>query len=325
MKKINRHFEIDYLRAVAIFTVILIHSAAYFLRERNVFFVWDFSQFAVVLFVFCSSYLLCKRPVLIKFSDFVSYAKKRLVRLILPYYVFLIVYFPLALFAEGKKLTPSFVFQSWLAVGGVDLSWLVLLFIIFSLTMPLVFFLYHKQRPLFYLYSFISLISSLLFLFYKPAFNYKLIMWLPWSLVGIVALFFVKYEKNKKFLLFGAVLSFIIYYALKIILSQLGKSLTMFDNKYPPNLFHLAYGLIFLFLFWRSFTLRLYSYPYLKKILFFLSQNSYSLFFVHYLIIYFLLVYLQIKFTFPFFFFIVLFSSLIVQIALNKILTFFRR
>src|SRR6266403_5134039 len=92
----ERNQLIDNLRGVSMIVIILTHTTAFFPGDKVAYLLWNWSHFAVPIFLFCSAYLFLKK------SDdkplhFFSYLKKRVVRLLLPYYLFFF-FFLIALF-----------------------------------------------------------------------------------------------------------------------------------------------------------------------------------------------------------------------------------
>ncbi len=317
MKKTERYFVIDFLRGFSMLIIIFIHTGAYFLSNKAVFFLWDAGEFAVVVFIFCSCYIVFKKH-LAENLHLLTYVKKRAARLIVPYYIFLIFFLSLVYLGEPKKLTASFLLQNLLVTGGVDINWLVLLFLIFSVLIPVLLILYKKNKTLFYSYLCLALLSSLFFITNKLSLNYRVTMFLPWSLIVIFSIYFVKYETRRFFLFSGLVVSLIFFIFLWTILYAHNLSLVMYNNKYPPNLYHLSYGIFFVFLLYLVGKQPFMSIPIIKKFFFFMSSQSYSIYFVHFLVIYVLTVFFRIKFTWESFFLAVFLITIVIQLLLGK-------
>ncbi len=314
-----RYYEIDVLRGLGILAIILIHVSAYFLKDPLAKFVWDYSQFTVQTFVFVSGYLFFLKNPLENRKTFWSYLKKRARRLLIPYWSFLVFYFAIiAVFSLGT-LTPEF-FIRWLTLTttGNELNWFVVLFLQFVILLPLLSYWAKNRKWLFYLYSLFALSSSLLLLGYNIPLNYKLTMWLPWSLILIVSWYTARYEKRRWFYPVAIVGSFFIFFVLRYRLQILDHSLSFYDNKYPPNLYFLSYGIwVTLLLLWLSGR-GVFSAKWFQKSITFLGVHSYSIFFVHFLIIFLLASLLNLG-SYPWWqiFFLVLGLTLAVQVVLN--------
>lgn len=283
MSSKERFVEIDLLRGLAMFAMILIHTNAYFLSSSPfVEQLWDWSQFAVPVFLLCSAYLFFIRTPQFGFA----YIKKRISRLVFPYYVFMIFFFGAILLREPHKLTGQYIFQSIFLIGGIDINWLVLLFLELLFVIPLVGWLWEKFRLGFWVYASIATISSLIFVFSKFPYDYKLIMWLPYSVLIIYTLFLAKFHTKKWFYPVSLLIGGSIFLVLRFIETGMHHSLTFYDNKYPPNLYFLSYGIFSLALLHFLVKKGLLNFVPVKRLLNFLSVNSFQIFFVHYLLLY---------------------------------------
>ncbi len=314
----KRYFEIDALRGLAIVTMIFTHTNAYFLHQKLVFLLWDISQWSVPVFIFCASYVYLKKTAAPEtFTHLINYAKKRFFRLLRPYYLFAAVYVLLNYFKEPKKLTPDFFIKAATVTNAIDINWLVLLFLIFAVLVPVIHYLAMKRKRLFYLYSAAAIFSSILLIFYRFPGNYRLIMWLPWSLLIIFGWYMEKFENKNRLMVVGISISLMVFFILRLSETALHHSLAMFDNKYPPNLYHISYGIFSILLLYFLAKNKVFNLPVVKHILTFLSRYSYLLFFVHYLVIYFLMIYVKWQFTWVSFFVWVFIGSILTQLFLN--------
>jgi len=324
--KPQRIEEIDMLRGLSMLTMVLLHTNAYFLSIPLVFSLWNFGQFAVPIFIFCSSYLFfIKKHHLVHWKDLFSHIKKRILRLLIPYYVFAVIYILLEWLKEPIKITPLYLFQNIFVVGGISINWLVLLFIFFTLLMPLILYLFEHKKKLFYLYTGISTVSAFLLMLYRFPFDYRLIMWLPWSLLVVLSLLIVKNEGNKWFSPVMFFFWLIIFFMLQYLQKFLRHSLTMFDNKYPPNLFHLSFGIVSIIGLYGIAKKGILSIPFIKELFSFFSKNSYPIFFIHWIVIYILTVFFHFKFTWVSFFIAVLVCTVILQMLLNGFIHFSKK
>lgn len=313
----ERDKSIDNLRGIAMVAMMVIHSISYFFKTKISFYIWDYSQWAVPVFIFCSFYVYFKNPKKLEKISIIVFLRKRFMKLLIPYYIFLIVFYGLFYIFDKKYF---FNFNQLIAniflYGGLSFNWLVLLFSYFTLLIPIIFWM-KKYKYLFYSYFFISFFSSILFIFYKL--NYRLIMWLPWSVLIFFTIFFIKNEGNFKRLLLTAFGSIILFFVLRLIEIKIGHNLTQFGNKYPPTLYHLSYGIFSIVaIFWLSKN-NIFSYLNFDKLLNFMSLNSYSLFFIHILVMYYFN-WLNLKTDNWFSFFIlIIVTSSVIQVILNRV------
>ncbi|MBI3887543.1 acyltransferase family protein [Candidatus Microgenomates bacterium] len=126
---------IDTLRGLAMLVMILTHTTVFFLQDPSANFLWNWSHFAVPIFVFCSVYLFFQKSLYDKIA-FWSFVKKRFVRLLIPYYWFLLFFLIILFFTKPETLSIKYLLQSIFVIGGVDINWLVLLFMMITIILP---------------------------------------------------------------------------------------------------------------------------------------------------------------------------------------------
>jgi peptidoglycan/LPS O-acetylase OafA/YrhL len=219
------------------------------------------------------------------------------------------VYFITLLIFKPSTLTLSFIRQSVLITGGIDINWLVLLMLQFAIAFPLISFLKNKFRVGFILLFLISLFSATWLLFYRIPVPYKAVMWLPWITMAYFGLFFALTRRSTRFLVFSFIISLTGFILLRILEQKLGHSLQMYNNKYPPNLYFLAYGTTivpFLLLLTRW---GIFAWKPVEKYLVFLSKNSFPIYFIHSIILFLLTTFAFQKHMDWFSFFITLLGS----------------
>lgn len=311
---------IDDIRGISIFATVLIHTNVYFLHNKIAYNLIELTQFAVVAFIFCSSYLYYLKDKVESLPLFWQHFFKRLRRLFIPYYIFLAVYFLFTFLKEPHKLTPNYIFQNLTLTGGIDFNWLVLLFIQLAILMPFFSFLRRRYVGVLYLYILVGIVSSIVFLKYTPHPLYRTIMWLPWSLVVIYTMYFEKIRMNSV-LFWGLTASFFIIFLFtqQFVLVPLGHSLRMYDNKYPPNIYHLSYCLAGLNILY--FLSQKGLFVFVRRFIHFLSRYSYEIYFLHILVIYVVTVFFHFKFTWVTFFLTIMLLTSGIQWVLNKILS----
>lgn len=311
-----RNHDIDNLRGLAMLGMMVLHACSYFLYNKTVWLVWNYLEWSVPVFLFCSFYITFGNN---KKIDF----KKRLKRLYVPYLVFLSVYFFLVFFFEKNRFNLPNILASLFLYGGMDFNWLVLLFIYFTLLVPVVRWL-EKYKFLFYGFFSLSLISSIVLIFFSPL-NYRLDMWLPWTVYIYFTYFFVKKENDKKFIGAIALVSILAFGGLYLLELKTNHNLSQYSNKYPPTLYHISFGIFStIILYWLS-KMKIFHVFNFHKILHFFSINSYSLFFIHILLIFLLTWTKAVKSMNVFSFFgVILGASVLLQIVLNNLQKLFR-
>ncbi|MBI3980719.1 acyltransferase [Candidatus Microgenomates bacterium] len=331
----KRFEQIDFLRAISIVGVVAIHVAAFNLSNTAAYFAWNYLQFVVVAFVFCSGYVLANRynTEFASISQILPWLKKRFVRLLLPFYLYFLLHFSLwflfpNLFSGfGLKKSFAFILNSLLLTGGVDLNWLPLLFI--QLTLVFVVLSFIKKKTSYYLgYLFFSLLVCAFFTFFNSFSQfYRWTMWIPWSLVLLTAIKISSLEKQfrfpeRKYVLFGSLL-FSIFVILLVFFGLTDRSLIFRTHKYPPDLYYLAYSLGLTLFSIVLGKIKFFAHPIISRSFFYLSTNSYPLFFIHIIVLDFFFKNLRNYYFFSSWivqFLTVLFLSVIIKMLIDKVI-----
>lgn len=314
MATVARDTTIDFFRGIAIIAMIFIHTSYYFLEVKFVQWTWEYLQFAVPVFVFCSAYLFFIRET--HFT--VAYLQKRFVRLLKPYYIFLLFFIPLIWWKDHTSVTSLYILKSlYVWDGGVEISWLVLLFLQFTFLVP--FIQWSERRNTFVYGAFASatIISSIILMFYKFPYNWRYIMWLPWSVILLFGLYYARLIGKKWFAPTVLFVSSVMYFILLAWLRNLHITTSLYDNKYPPTLYFLAFGIACII---ALYYLEKITPKFIHKIIHFFSVYSYPIFFIHYWVLTFFQSYLKtLHFTWWSFFGVVVGVTIIIQIAINRI------
>ncbi|OGK14834.1 hypothetical protein A3C98_02970 [Candidatus Roizmanbacteria bacterium RIFCSPHIGHO2_02_FULL_37_15] len=298
-KMINDRFEyIDFLRTVAIIVIIITHVLSFHLYNRLIFFIWNYLHFVVVGLVFSSGYVLTfkYRNYFNSFGKTISWYGKRLVRLLLPFYYYLLAHYLLWFFLPnyfsglGLKKSADFIIRSLLLTGGVDFNWFALLFVQLTILFPLVI-LSLRKKILNISLIFLSLAATIYFtLFGFRVENYRYVMWTSWMSIIYLSIYLnLKEQKDlntdstiKRFLLMGSV-AFISFFLLTKFIIAPGKDLVLTQHKYPPDAIYLTYGIVGMCLMMVAARSKVLYTGFLRRIYQFISQRTYQLFFIHYL------------------------------------------
>ena len=294
----KRYFHIDFLRAVAIISVIVVHTLQYNLKDSLTRFIWNYSHFVVPALIFCSGYVLEKHQYSFdKLSRVFSWWKKRLIRLLLPFYLYLtfhfllLIIFPAFFSGLGLIKSPAYIIKSALLIGGIDANWLPLLFIEMTLLFPALKLII--KRP--FILVFYILLALFMTVFYTSRTasgislyqNYRLLMILPYSLIILLAMKVADKEThrvNKKIYLIIVAVSTIILGLLLTVWQNLG-NISLIVHKYPPGLYYLSYGLIISSLIILISTLKFFQQGIVNRFIIFTSKESYTLFFVSFIVL----------------------------------------
>jgi len=238
-------------------------------------------------------------PRLVNIASVGAWYKKRLIRLLLPFYWYLAVHYALMLLFPtlfsglGLQKSWKFIFQSITLIGGINLNWLPLLFLQLAVLFPVLVLLQRKKNVLFWLYLCVAFFLTVFFTIWQfPYSAYRQVMWIPWSLFMVLPWYFYERERKKysplPYFLLSA-LGATCFAFLYIVWIHLGRSVTLIDNKYPPNFFYITYEMFGSFLL-----VGIGLWPFLKRrmlaaIIQFISKTSYALFFIHYIVLDFVL------------------------------------
>jgi len=275
----ERNSTIDFLRGFAMLIMVVIHVTAFYLSDKNTSLIWDYVHFVVPIFTFCSAYLYFERKSDAPFN--ISYVIKRVKRLLIPYYIYLLVYFLFFLIFKNQPLNLMIILKQALLFGGRDLNWLVVLFLYFLFLLPFIRFL--SSKPIYlWAFAFVSFASSIVLLFVKFPIHFRLIMWLPWSAIILFTYFFVSSKNKDRFITISIIVGFLVYFFGRYLLAMQGKTLVFTENKYPPNIYYLAYGLFWISILYTFHNkLSIFVRPF-QPFFDFMSRHSYSLFFIHF-------------------------------------------
>lgn len=262
--------------------------------------IWNYLHFVIVAFVFCSGYVLYAiyAPRLTSLRSIFAFYKKRLIRLLLPFYWYLVAHYALLFFFPnffsglGLQFSWKYIFQTLTLSGGLGLNWLPLLFLELAVLFPLLLLAFREKRILFWAYIFFAvLFTTGITVWQFPYAQYREVMWIPWSVFFILPWYFYMQEQKKpsaKIYYFLSVIGLLDFFLLFVIWKHLGRSLTLIDNKYPPNLYYLSYGVFGSFLFLGLAVLPVFKKGFSKAYLF-ISKVSYNLFFIHFIALDFIL------------------------------------
>ncbi len=296
MKKRFEH--IDFLRAVAIIGVIAIHTLSYKLNNSVYYLMWNYLNFVVVSFVFCSGYVLTAIYKEKFRTDFViaSWFKKRISKLLIPFYIYLAVHyflwmmFPQFFSGLGLQKNSMFIVKSVLLIGGVDLNWLPLLFLQLTFVFPFLVKGLHQKKYL-YIYMAFSFLVTIYFTIFRFPYGYfRFVMWISWSVILLISMYIFSEEHTdnhslqtiKRYAKWAAACA-ALFGGLMAAHTFFGRSFQLVDYKYPPGFYYILYGLSISFLILIIGELSIHKNQWIKTASMFFSKHSYSIYFIHYI------------------------------------------
>ena len=247
----NRVIFIDYLKVIGLLCIILAHicTDATILQIRN---------FDVPLMVLISGYLAVdsfKRN-LKEDRSFLKYYWKRIKRLLIPTWIFLIIFFTVMIFFPVDGLYPydtDFIINSFLLLNGIEYVWIIRIFLICAFITPVIYY-FDKIENDYIQY----LILLLIYILYEIAiflninemniiFEFILAYIVPYGIIYLLGMISrttsYKTDRNISIVCLAA---FII--SAYLIYSTTGILQPTQLMKYPPTIYYISYALFVSFL-----------------------------------------------------------------------------
>ncbi|KKF48524.1 acyltransferase family protein [Streptococcus uberis] len=282
LKNIERVKFVDYMRVLGLLLIILAHS-----QPNNI--VFQIRTFDVPLMVYISAISFSKsNKDYLSFSHISSYFLKRIKRLVIPTWIFLIIFFSISKIVNNvfpKLFDYSFykIFSTFSLESGIGYVWIIKVYLLIALVAPIIKWISKENKLLNFLFV-TFLIISIVFMknfsfnntfldFVKN--NYFLIIF-SYGLVYYFGMISNNLDIKKK--IFINIFFSMIFFSLVILKCNF----SIQADKYPPGLYYISYGIIMCILLNIIF-------DYLqKKIDFksnrfieFISKNSLDLYFIH--------------------------------------------
>jgi hypothetical protein len=271
----ERNLSIDYLKVLGLMGVILAHVGIgqFLFQMRN---------FDVTLLVICSG-ALSQQSLAIGSMKTVNYIRKRVARLVIPSWIFLILFF-LMNYAISKATQKDFLYapkdiiQEFLFRSKIIGLWIIRIFIFIACALPLIHAFRKKlsHNGLFFLFLMsILILLELIHVFlpsntsmtYKIA-NVTVFQFVPYACICGLGLLLSSLDRRSTLMV--AVFFFAIYLFLYLLYSGLGISISTQAFKYPPRMYYLSYGVFVTFLLYLFFeTLK----PKFNRLIVFMSSS----------------------------------------------------
>jgi len=293
-KKRIRFPEIDLVKAFAAFLVIFIHVMARYTNTSSFhYYAWDLSHFSVGLFVFASGFLMYKESSSTDKRSNVPMIKwllKKLQRIVLPYIIFSIFFLASQIITDGlqttlNSLSPIFLLNTLTLNGGIGNNWVPRIFMWLSLIYYLAELIKPKFKYIFHLLTGLALILSIYYLFSG-------ISWLGidqnvagWFLILMVGALHRKYfDKIQKWVYPFLGILLLIFFSSGAMLYFAGKSLSIITNKYPPNIYFVAYNVLLIvpiYMAFKKISIKTKRTSFFRETVMFYSNAAYEIFFYH--------------------------------------------
>ena len=261
-----RNKSIDILKFIGLLLIILAHTDPPII-------IFQLRNFDVVLLIVCSSLIFFE---INKSYNYGEYVISRIKRLLIPTYIFLIIYFMIMFLFSRNSVNAKVIFETFTLFGGLSYVWIIKVYIIIALLLPISQFLYDKiDKNIFF---FITIIIYILYelMYYFGFFDNKIVDYLfayiiPSFAIICYSLLLLK-ESNKKIIIYS-ILSFIVFVAIAIYLYNSNNCFVDTNcAKYPFRVYYLSYSFFIIGLLY-VFINRYKDLLYNKLVLFFSSHS----------------------------------------------------
>lgn len=294
--------EIDLLKAFAAFLVVFIHVISWY-KSKGVGFqyTWDLAHFSVGAFVFASGFLMANSKIKDRsVKGVLLYLWKRFKRIVLPYFIYVVAFLATKFILDGIGNTVDrFTWEYWWRTlslnGGIGGNWIPRLFMGLSLLYIFAELVNPYIKHIYYYLFGIASVLSVYFMFGSSDFmrsDQKLAGWFVIFMAG----FYLSKNYDKFKVLFDKLLNISIVTLVTTYIFMAGtfEHLSIFSNKWPPNLYFVAYNMVMVlvvFLLFRFLKRGVKKGSWLDQIIKYYSYASYDMFFYHLIILEFLEIY----------------------------------
>ena len=281
----QRNILIDFLKVIGLLLIILAHTI-----ENPI--VLQIRNFDVPLLVILSGILSVKS--FKKEKNILTYYKKRIFRLLIPTYIFIIIYFGVLKILKiiagdfQYKIDINSVINSLLLIGGISYIWIIRVYLLTAFLTPVLIIAKEKLNNRIY-FMCIIIIYALYEILYRYVgdvnyfFQYILYYIIPYSTILSIGITIGKKENQniERFLCFGAFGIFVAVAILEIF--RTGHFVYTNEFKYPPRIYYISYSIF------ASMAVMLISQKInfnamrkkTKNIIIFISQHSLWIYFWH--------------------------------------------
>lgn len=231
----NRIKNIDILRVIGLLCIILAH-----VEPNNI--IFQIRNFDVVLMIMISSYLYIIND---KYKGKIDlkYFKKRLKRLLIPTWIFLIIFFIIS--SVFMKYDLKTIILSFLLHEGIGYVWIIRIYLVVAIMLPILTQFLKEKR---YAYIYIMVVYVIYELIAQTKiFNINIFMSdivayiVPISLI-ITVTYWIMNNKSRKIVVFSLVNFLIFIVCFFIIYKLTGKIENTNYMKYPFRIYYLSYA-----------------------------------------------------------------------------------
>ncbi|MCI9286562.1 MAG: acyltransferase [Clostridia bacterium] len=213
------------------------------------YFKRDFRNFDVPLLVILSGFLAVNSHK--SNESMYTYLKKRFIRLVLPVWIFLTIFFFGALIVRAFGIKYPFslntIFRSYALIDGIGYVWIIRVYLLCALSVPLLIKIKEKLNLNIY-YVLIILVYILYEILYYSIgeknyiLKYLIYYFIPYGILTFIGME-IKEWKSKR-LINISVAMFIIFVILMLVMRiTTGRFIQTNELKYPPTLYYLSYSI----------------------------------------------------------------------------------
>lgn len=285
-----RNTTIDILRGGSILIMIAMHIAPSFRQYPISDFIWSWGQWVVAVFLLCS-FAVGKNEVK-NLGEYIRYVFRRLKRLLIPYYIFLVAYLLVDVLLYKKSSTISTLLKNITLIGGVEFNWMILLFVIVTICVPICIVLVRRSQLMALLFFGVLCSFSWLYMSERDPFGfpYRLTMIPAWLGITGMLLLFLSWAEAKQWIRVGSLLvvSLLVWLVMYVWLTTIKQTSHLYFHKYPPDLYFTSFSMwstITVYTLVRAFEDKTNGTHPLVRVLSYVSLHSYTIFFVHIIVL----------------------------------------
>lgn len=291
----KRDLRLDYIRVIGILLVILAHTSL-----NN--YVSNIRTFDVAMLVCVAGASYTYSKPIHSCKDYITYVKKRFIRLVVPVWIFLTFYFILTAFMKGEMVySISTMTSTYLLINGIGYVWIFRIMLMMALINPLLFNIKSKiensiTNIIVFLMTTLLINEVGVFLLTNSNFNIyfcKVIEFLVFYTMGYGILSFAGMllpTLSRKKLLISIVTSGLIF----VFTINFYGGFMPNSFKYPPMMQFISYGLFITYSLYLLFSLGDITNIKINSFVVWFSKHAMNIYLTHILVI-FLLGYFRLK------------------------------
>lgn len=275
-----RDKTLDFLKSIGLVCIIMAHVLP-------PTFIFQLRNFDVILMIIVSCILFLRRNTSFDrtLKDNCKYLKKRFSRLVIPTWIFLIVYFSIFILMT-KKIDFDLILSSFLLYEGIGYVWIIRIYLLIAIMLPIVIKKINKKNYLTLLILiFIHEVACSLGLYDNKLLDYFISYLIPCYIIIFVSGWLIN-NSNKKICIFSIINLFLFIIIAFFLYLKYGKFIDTNYMKYPFRIYYLSYAFFVSgFLLILSKNNKIVRWINKSKIIDFLSKNSLWIYLWHILVL----------------------------------------